>query len=706
MSIRHWSLTLGVFALLACPVAASAQSSSETCAGLVAPSPSGSGAKQSATAKGTGSHGIDLANLDRSVSPCKDFFDFANGGWIKSHQIPAAYPSWGLFNELAQHNQEILRKILDQEAAARAKAKPGSNDQKLGDFYASCMNRSAIDAAGLKPLEPEFRRIAAIRNLPELEAEVARLQAMGAGVLFGFYARQDFKNSSEEIANASQGGLGLPDRDGYLKSDPHSVQLREQYVAHVTRMFELLGDPATRAAAEAKTVMAIETRLAQASMPRVEMRNPNNTYHKMDAAQFQALTPHFSWRRYFTDLGYPSIETINVSQPKFFEALDKDLSTVPLGEWKTYLRWHLIHAMAPALSTSFVDENFNFYGRDLTGARELQPRWQVCVRATDRQLGEALGQKYVARAFPPSAKAAALKMVHNLIASLRADIQTLPWMDPATRKAALYKLDKMMIKVGYPDHWRSYAAYHVAAGPYVENVIRGDRFRFARVLARIGKPVNRSRWGMTPPTVNAYYNPSMNEIVFPAGILQPPFFDPKADDALNYGGIGAVIGHEMTHGFDDEGSRFDANGNLKNWWTPQDLRNFHARAQCIAHQFDGYVAIGNLHENGDLVLGESIADLGGLTIAYKAFEKTPEFSSHKLIQGFTPQQRFFLAFARIWAGKQRPQFIRLLVKVDPHPLGRYRVIGPLSNMDEFAHAFDCHGKNTMVRPAADRCKVW
>jgi putative endopeptidase len=705
VSLRTWSFAIGIFAFLACPLGAGAQTRSQTCSGLVAPSPSGSGAKKGASTRGTGSHGIDLANLDRSVSPCKDFYDFANGGWIKSHKIPAAYPSWGNFNELAQHNQEILRKILDQEAAARAKARPGSDDRKLGDFYTSCMNTKAIDAAGTKPLRPEFHRIAAIRNLAQLQAEVARLQGMGVGVLFRFGSRQDFKNSTQEIANASQGGLGLPDRADYLKQNPHAKQLREKYVAHITRTFELLGDPAARAAAEAKTVMKIETSLAEASMTRVERRNPDKTYHKMDAAQVQSLTPHFSWKRYFTDLGYPSIATINVSQPKFFQALDHNLAALPLSDWKTYLRWHLIDAMAPSLSQPFVNENFSFYSA-LTGAKKIRPRWLVCVRSTDRHLGMALGRKYVERAFPPAAKAAALKMVHNLIDTLRDDIQTLPWMDAATRKAALYKLDKMMIKVGYPDHWRSYAAYHVVAGPYVENVIRGDRFSFHRNLARIGKPVDRARWGMTPPTVNAYYNPSMNEIVFPAGILQPPFFDPKADDALNYGGIGAVIGHEMTHGFDDHGSKFDANGNLKNWWTPQDLRNFHARAECVAKQFSTYVAIGNVHENGHLVLGESIADLGGLTIAYKAFAKTPEFRSHEKIHGFTPQQRFFLAFARIWAGKQRPQFIRLMVKVNPHPLGRYRTIGPLSNMDQFAHAFHCHGKDTMVRPAADRCKIW
>jgi putative endopeptidase len=707
MSLRSMTLAVLLAAFAVWPVAAHAQSGSETCMGLISPSPSGSSAgKKSDSTLGTGTHGLNLANFDRSVSPCKDFYDFASGGWIKTHQIPAAYPSWGNFNELAEHNQKVLRQILEREAANRAKAKPGSNDWKLGNFYASCMNTSAIDAAGTKPLEPELRRIAAIHSLAGLEAEVARLQNMGAGVLFSLRSTQDRKNSTQEIADAYQGGLGLPDRDDYLKEDAHAKQLREKYVAHITKMFELLGDPAARAAAEAKTVMTIETQLAEASMTRVERRDPDKTYHKMDAAQFQKLTPHFSWKRYFTDLGFPGIDTINVSQPKFFQALDKELSAQPLSAWKTYLRWHLAHEMAPDLSTAFVDANFDFYGRTLTGAKELQPRWQRCVRSTDRHLGEMLGQKYVAAAFPPEAKAAALKMVHNLIAALHADLETLPWMDAQTRAAAIRKLDKIMIKVGYPDHWESYAAYHVVAGPYVDNIVRGNQFASHRNLARIGKPVDRTLWGMTPPTVNAYYNPTMNEIVFPAGILQPPFFDPKADDALNYGGIGAVIGHEMTHGFDDEGSKFDADGNLKNWWTPQDLANFHQRAECVANQFNTYVAIDNLHENGHLVLGESIADLGGLTIAYKAFEKTPEFRSHEKIQGFTPQQRFFLAFARIWTGKQRPQYIRLMVKINPHPLGRYRTIGPLSNMDQFAKAFHCHGSDSMVRPPADRCKIW
>jgi putative endopeptidase len=700
MSLRSWSLAVICCSLLAWPMATKAQD----CVSFTDSAPGG--AQATASGPGTGSHGLDLNNFDRSVSPCKDFYDFASGGWLKSHEIPAAYPSWGLFNELRQHNQEVLRKILDEEAANRTKAKPGTNDQKLGDYYASCMNTKAIDAAGAKPLRPELKRIAAIRNAAELQAEVARLQGIGAGVLFGFYSRQDFKNSTQVIGNASQGGLGLPDRDDYLKDDAHAKMLREKYVAHVAKMFELLGDSSARAEAEAKTVMAIETRLAQASMTRVERRNPDNTYHKMDVAQFQALTPHFSWKRYFRDLGFPSIEAINVSQPKFFQALDTDLGKVPLPEWKTYLRWHLINAAAPDLSQPFVDEDFDFYGKTLTGAKQLQPRWQRCVQSTDRHLGEALGQKYVARVFPPAAKASALKMVHNLIAALHEDLKTLPWMSPETRAAATAKLDKITIKVGYPDHWRDYSAFKVTAGPYVENVLHGNQFRLHRSLAKIGKPVDRTEWGMTPPTVNAYYNPSMNEIVFPAGILQPPFFDPQADDALNYGGIGAVIGHEMTHGFDDQGSKFDASGNLKNWWTKQDLENFHERAECVAHQFDTYVAVDDLHENGHLVLGESIADLGGVTIAYKAFEKTPEFSAHKKVQGFTPQQRFFLAFARIWTGKQRPAFIRLMVKTNPHPIGRFRTIGPLSNIEQFAKAFHCSPGDQMERPAADRCKIW
>ncbi len=653
----------------------------------------------------TNRHGLNLADLDRGANACVNFFQFADGGWVKNHPIPPAYSSWGTFNSLLNHNQDVLHTILEQAAADRS-AKPGSNEQKIGDYYASCMNVAEIDKEGIQPLEPELKRIEKVATVQDLESEVAHLQSMEVGVLFRFGSTQDYKNSTQEIAIAGQGGLGLPDRDYYLNSDARSEKMRAAYVQHVANMFKLMGDSESSASQEAKAVVSIETNLAKASMSRVEMRNPESHYHKMNMAAFQQMTPAFSWSAYLRDIGHPDVTEINVAQPDFFKSLNGELSSVPLADWKTYLRWHLIAAAAPALSEKFVDEDFDFNGKTMTGAKELQPRWKRCVQSTDRQLGEALGQKYVARAFTPQDKAAALKMVHNLISALHDDIETLSWMSPETKKQALDKLSHIMLKVGYPNHWRDYSAYKVTRGPYVENVLRGRAFQVQYQLNKIGKPVDRSEWGMTPPTVNAYYNPTINEIVFPAGILQWPFFDAKSDDALNYGGIGAVIGHEMTHGFDDEGRKFDAQGNLRDWWTAEDAKNFEARAECVEHQFDNYEVQPGVHENGKLVLGESIADLGGLTIAYKAFLMTPEGKSNKEIEGFTPKQRFFLAWARTWAATERPQLELLLVKTNPHPLDKFRAIAAPSNMDAFKDAFNCKEGDPMVRPPAKVCKIW
>jgi putative endopeptidase len=651
-------------------------------------------------------HGFDLANLDRSASPCTDFYQFASGGWMNSHPIPAAYPSWGSFNVLRDHNDEILHTILER-AAKNSNAARGSAEQKIGDFYANCMNTEQIEAQGIKPLGPELERIAAIKSVADLQAEAARLQSEGVNAFFEFGSQQDFKNSTQEIAAAEQGGLGLPDRDYYTKTDDRSKELRDGYVQHVGKMFGLLGDAPESASAEAKTVVAIETKMAEASMSRVDRRDPDKIYHKLELAQLKELTPDFSWPAYFREVGYGSIQVVDVAQPEFFKALNAQLASVPLADWKTYLRWHLVHAAAPALPAKFVDENFNFYGHTLTGTTEILPRWKRCVQATDRELGEALGEIYVKDNFPPEAKAAALKMVHNLIDALREDLSTLDWMSPETRKQATAKLEAIMLKIGYPDKWRDYSAFQVGRGPYVENVWRGRVFDFKFDLSKIGKPVDRTEWGMTPPTVNAYYNPLMNEIVFPAGILQPPFYDPKADDAVNYGGIGSVIGHEMTHGFDDQGSKFDPQGNLRDWWTPEDLKSFQARAECVQKQFDSYVVEEGLHENGKLVEGESIADLGGLVIAHAAFEKTAEAkAASEKIDGFTPEQRFFLAWAQIWENNTRPEFARLLVNTNPHPLGRFRAIGPVANIPAFAQAFGCKGGDSMVRPANERCRIW
>ncbi|MGB6200968.1 MAG: M13 family metallopeptidase [Candidatus Acidiferrales bacterium] len=651
------------------------------------------------------SRGFDLSDLDTTCKPCADFYQYATGGWRARNPVPPAYASWGQGNVIGDRNQEILHQILD--AAAKDKhAAPGSVEQKIGDFYGSCMDEARIEAAGSSPLQPELERIARISSVADLEAETTRLQSIGVDAMFGFGSTQDFKDSTQVIGVAWQGGLGMPNRDYYLRPDPASQKMRDQYAAHVARMFVLLGDAPDAAAAEAKTVMTMETQLAQASSTPVELRDPAANYHRMTPPELQTLTTHFVWADYLRETGFPDIAAVNLGQPKFFQQLDQMLQDVPLVDWKTYLRWHLVHGAATLLSSNFVNENFDFYGRTLQGTTELRPRWRRCITATDHDLGEALGQKYVEKVFPPQAKAAALQMVHNLIATLRADMETLTWMGPETRKQAEAKLDAMTLKIGYPDKWRDYSTYQVTRDSYIENAFSGETFEFRRNLAQIGKPVDRNEWDITPPTVNAYYNLPMNEIVFPAGILQPPFFDPAADDALNYGSMGSIIGHEMTHGFDDQGSQFDAQGNLRDWWTPEDHKNFEARANCVARQFDAFVVDGDLHENGKLVEGESIADLGGLTISHIAFETAEAGKSTASIDGMTPDQRFYLSYAHSWAENSRPERERLLTNTDPHPLPRFRVIGPLSNLPEFASAYGCQAGDAMVRPGAERCRIW
>ena len=659
------------------------------------------GAKSSAAE----SHGVDLTILDRTCKPCEDFFHYANGEWLKKNPVPAAYPTWGRFNELAERNREQLHGILES-ASANVKALPGSNEQKIGDFYASCMDEKDVNAAGAKPLDPEFNRIGAISGAMDLQAEVARLQGMGVGALFEFGSTQDAKNSSEVIGGADQGGLGLPDRDYYTKTDDRSKDVRRQYQEHVAKMFELVGDDAAKAATEAKTVLDLETKLAEASLTNVERRDPEKTYHKMSRAELRTLTPSWSWDSYFQEIGYANIDSVDVSAPKFFETVNQELKEAPADSWKVYLRWHLVNTAAPWLSQPFVDEDFNFKGRVLQGTKELLPRWKRCVTATDRKLGEALGQIYVEKYFPPKAKARALEMVNHLIAALQDDLQTLAWMGPATRQQALAKLATFTRKIGYPDKWRDYSAYQVDRGSYATNQMRGAQFAFKRDLNKIGKPVDRTEWDMTPPTVNAYYNAELNEIVFPAGILQPPFFDPDADDASNYGGMGAVIGHEMTHGFDDEGRKFDAKGNLRDWWTPEDEKNFNERAECVKKQFESYTVQDEIHEKGDLVLGESIADLGGLNLAFRALQKELAGKKQPLIGGFAPEQRFFLSYTQIWAANDRPEYERLMVNTNPHPLARLRAIASPSNMPAFAQAFSCKEGDPMVRPSAIRCQIW
>jgi putative endopeptidase len=648
--------------------------------------------------------GFDFANIDRSVSACQDFNKFANGGWMTKNPIPGAYSVWGRFTQLDEQNVNVLHDIL--EGLSKGKPKPG-NEQKIADFYGACMDEQKIEAEGIKPLEPELQRLANISDLLSLQDEIANLHAHRVPAVFGFGANQDFKDSTQIIAQLVQGGLGLPDRDYYLSDDAKNKATRAEYEKHVARTFELMGDAPDLAARQASAVVKIETKLAENSATRIQRRNPEANYHPMSKGMLVEMTPDFDWGRYFRNINLPEVGTVNVGQPDFFKSASKLLKELPIEDWKVYLRWHVVNAASNTLSSKFVQESFNFNGKYLQGTTEMLPRWKRCVGSTDRALGEALGQLYVAKTFTPQAKERARTMVANLIAALKDDLTTLSWMGDETRKKAIAKLEAYVRKIGYPDKWRDYEALRINRGAYYNNAVAAGEFDFKRNLGKIGKPVDRTEWGMSPPTVNAYYNPQFNEIVFPAGILQPPFYDPKADDAFNYGGIGAVIGHEMTHGFDDQGARFDANGNLSMWWTPDDYKKFTDRTNCVVKQFDSFEVEPGLNQKGQLVVGESVADLGGLTVAFAAYQKSLAGKPRpKDINGFTPEQRFFLGWAQIWAQNIRPEAARLRNGTDPHPLGRFRVNGPLSNMPQFASAYACKEGEPMVRPAEKRCQIW
>ncbi|HEY1251204.1 MAG TPA: M13 family metallopeptidase [Thermoanaerobaculia bacterium] len=630
--------------------------------------------------------------MDTRISPCRDFYLFASGTWLANNPIPADRASWGAGSELQEQNIKVLKEILDEAAADRG-APAGSVKAKVGEFYRVGMDEARIEKDGGKPLDSDLARIAAIADAESLAREIARLHRAGTGTAFGFFVAQDAKNSVENIAQLYQGGLGLPDRDYYLSDDPHMKEVRAKYQAHVQKMFELAGDAPAAAAANAKTVLALETRLARKSMTPVEQRDPNAIYHRMSAAELARRAPGFAWPVYFAGVGLSgptATNALNVAQPEFFEELGAMAKDVPLKDWKTYLRWDAIHGAAPYLSSPFVNENFAFFGRELYGQKEPRVRWKRVLGAVDGELGEALGQLYVARAFPPEAKAKALDMVMNLKAALGDRIRTLDWIGEDTRKQALRKLDAIVVKIGYPDKWRDYSALRVDAGSYLGNVRQAEEFEFQRNLNKIGRPLDRTEWGITTPTVDAYYNPTLNEIVFPAGILQPPFFDPKADDASNYGSIGGVIGHELTHGFDDEGRQFDAEGNLKNWWTDADVRNYQERGKAIARQYSGYVAVDDLHINGELTLGENIADIGGLKIAYLALQKSLAGKpAPEKIDGFTPDQRFFIAYAQGWRRNATPESLRVQIATDPHSPAPFRVRGPTADTPEFSRAFAC-----------------
>jgi len=661
------------------------------------------GLSETALAVGAAPDGDSLHSswLDRQTSPSQNFFEFANGGWRKSNPVPAAYSTWGTFNILQLRNQKVLRELIQN--AAKSHGAPGSVEQKVGDFYASGMDETLIEKVGLNPLSPELDAIAGIRTLPDLEREVAHLQLIGVDAMFGFGQIQDFKNSTQVIGIAAQGGLGLPDRDYYLKQDAKFKQIRAEYVAHVARTLELLGEDKQQGAADAKTIMTIETHLAQASMSRVQERDPRAIYHVMNLVQLDQATPNFSWSNYFLEMGHPEIKSINLAMPKFFGALGKELRSVPVGEWKVYLRWRLIDAFAPYLSKSFVDEDFKMRSV-VTGAQKLLPRWQRVVGAEDDALGFAVGKLYVEKEFPPSSKAAVLDILHNVRAALRTDLATLAWMTPATREAAIAKLDLMGERIGYPDKWRDYSSLRIDRGPYVLNVMRANEFEQKREMNKIGKPVDLQEWLMTPQEVNAYYFPPMNNINFPAGILQPPFFDPKAPVAVNYGAVGWVMGHEMTHGFDDQGSQFDGHGNLKNWWKPEDAKRFHAATGCISDQFSTYTVDGDFHVQGKLVTGEETADLGGMMLAWRAFHASSAYKNARTVDGFTPDQQFFLGAAHVWASNIRPAEARLRVTIDPHAPDQYRVNGTMANLPQFQDAFHVPPGSPMAN--ARRCVIW
>ncbi len=649
------------------------------------------------------SAGIDPKNFDPAIKPQDDFDGFANGGWKKEHPVPPEFSRWGSFDELAERNRDAIHAILDRAMAARA---PGPVERRVGDFYASAMDAAAIESAGISPLMPELDRIGAIQNVPEVQAELARLHRYEVWAGFRFSSQQDPKNTAMMIAGSRQGGLGLPDRDYYLRDDAKSQALREAYVAHIGRTLVLAGDQPADAQTAAAAILKLETALARGSKERVALRDPVANYHKMPVAALQQLSPHFDWTGYFAVLGLTSPAEVDVGQPEFIRTFDTALATFPVADWKNYLRWHLLRATSPYLNSAFVDEHFDFFERRLNGTPKLIERWKRASATIDDSIGEDLGQLYVADDFPPESKQRMLVLVENLRSALADRLRALEWMDEPTKTKALEKLAAFGVKIGYPDKWIDYGALQIDRGPYVLNVLRARQFDSGRELRKIGQPVDRTEWHMTPPTVNAYYNPTMNEIVFPAGILQPPFFDPKADDAVNYGGIGAVIGHEMTHGFDDKGRQYAADGSLTDWWSPESARRFTERAAGIVRQFDAYVVLGDVHLNGALTEGENIADLGGLRVAYAALQKALAGTTPAKIDGFTPAQRFFLSYANLWRQNIRPEALRLRVVTDPHSPAHFRVDGPLSNLDEFARAFAVPEGAPMRRSPADRVQIW
>ena len=651
------------------------------------------------------STGFSIDNIDKTVDPCSDFYQYACGNWIKKAEIPPDQASWVSFIELHERNQTVMREVLEKAAATTSGRDAVS--QKIGDFYQSCMDEKAVDAKSNEPLKPELDRIAAARDKSSLMDEIARLHLEGARPLFSFYSSPDLHNADMVVANIDQGGLSLPDRNYYIKDDAKMAEIRQHFVEYATQLFTLSGQSAQQAADSAQAVMRIETALAKASMDRTQRRDPKNRDHKMARDQAVALAPDFYLARYFQGVSSPAFSDLNVGNPDFFKEVNAVVETESLASLKTYATWHLLNTAAPWLSKPWVDANFKMR-QYLTGQAQNQERWKRCVDLTDRSLGEALGQKYVEVAFSPESKQRMLKSVDALEKSLDRDIADLPWMTDATKKQAKVKLQAIRNKIGYPEAWRDYSSLTVERGDLMGNFLRANQFESHRQIAKIGKPLDRKEWGMTPPTVNAYYSGSYNEIVFPAGILQPPFFDKRMDDAVNMGGIGVVIGHELTHGFDDQGRKFDPSGNLRDWWTDEDGKEFEKRATCIADEYSNFIAVDDLKLNGRLTLGENTADNGGARIALMALHEMiaadKSGKGGEKIDGYTPEQRFFLGFGRVWCEKRRPEYSRMLVNTDPHSPGRYRVNGVVQNMPEFQQAWGCKTGQAMVRENA--CHVW
>lgn len=646
--------------------------------------------------------GARVQDIDKSLSPCDDFDNYANGQWRKQNAMPAIQTSWALRTVTQEETTAKLRGLLDE--ASSKKQTTGSTEQLIGDFYGSCMDEAAVNAAGLKPLQPTLAKIDALQDARAVQAEMIELMKVGVHAPLNISSSQDPHAPLNTIADISLRGLGLPDRDYYLRNEPRYKAIREKYMAHVQKMFVLAGYSEAQAQAATDAVLKIETSLAEARLSRVELREPKNTDHPMQFAELAKQYPGFDWAAMYKALNVPAGK-LNLSQPKLTSAFLADLKGTSVAEWKAYLRWHVLHANAAYLPAAFVDENFAFFGTVMTGVKEQRPRWQRCSRLVDAQLGEALGKKYVEVYFSPEAKARAREMAVNIAEQLKLSITGNDWMTAATKAKALEKVSALNIKVGYPDKWKDYSSVKISRASFLGDVMSTQAFAVRDDLALIGRPLDRGRWEMTPPTMNAYYNPQMNEVVVPAGYLQPPGFNPKGLDAINYGAIGVTIGHEISHGVDDEGAQFAADGSLTMWWTPEDFEKFKAKTACTTQQYDNYFIEPGIHHNGKLVTGEALGDLGGVNLAYRAYEKSREGKGPEpTVDGLTPEQQFFLAEAQWRGALVRPEAARSQVQVDPHPLGKWRVLGPLSNMPEFEKAWSCRKGNAMVRE--EKCRVW